>query len=377
MKALIATPYYHPKIGGLENYARQLNRALHTQEKWDIVVVTSNHEGKQDTSEVVDDMRVYRLGTKLKFSNTPIGLWWPFKIRHIIGRERPDVIIAHSPVPSMADAAALAAGKTPLILIYHLATLQKEGSAVFTIAATIYGLYQQLTFGKARKILAVSEYVKSSFTPRQQRKTSVLPNAVWAHEVEPREKQGGDELLFIGSLDRTHMWKGLEAIIEALALYRDSYGTVPKLTVMGDGNHRMAYEAQAARLGLEQSIVFVGAQSGDAKEATLRRASLLVSYPTTGNDAFPTVLLEAWSRGVPALLAAIGPMPSLIADGKDGFLVKPNDPVVLAEKLHEVLSLPQAKIAAIVRTAAARTAAQYTWERQAADVAAIAKGLVR
>ena len=43
MKAIIVTPYYAPKIGGLENYARQLAIALRDLQGWDIVIVDEAH----------------------------------------------------------------------------------------------------------------------------------------------------------------------------------------------------------------------------------------------------------------------------------------------------------------------------------------------
>ena len=46
-------------------------------------------------------------------------------------------------------------------------------------------------------------------------------------------------------------------IIAALARYREIYGVVPKLTVMGDGNGRAAYETQTAELGLSENTVKV------------------------------------------------------------------------------------------------------------------------
>jgi glycosyltransferase involved in cell wall biosynthesis len=192
---------------------------------------------------------------------------------------------------------------------------------------------------------------------------------VWEREIVTRKQPTENELLFIGSLDRTHSWKGLEQIIEAVSLYRTQFGKNIHLTVMGDGNHRAFYESQVKRLGLSAQVSFVGAQTGAQKDAYIGAAKALVLYPTTANDAFPTVMLEAWARSVPVIAAAIGPIPSLIQDGIDGFLVAPSDVMALSAKLHEVLATPNAKLAQLAKTAAARTRADYTWERQAQDFA--------
>jgi glycosyltransferase involved in cell wall biosynthesis len=377
MKILVATPYYHPKIGGLENYARQLNIALQQQEGWEVVVVTSNHEGKQTRIDTADGMKVYRLGTLLKFSNTPLSPLWPLQMRKVIRQERPDFILAHSPVPSMADAAALAAGSTPLVVAYHAATLLKGDSKLFDTVARVYRMYEQFTFWRARRIMAVSEYVKTGLGARLQSKTVVVPNAVWEREIQPRPQTTGTELLFISSLDRTHAWKGLDQIIDAIRIYTEQYGAAVHLTVMGDGNHREQYEAHAKQAGVAAHITFVGAKVGAEKDQIIQNASALVAYPTSANDAFPTVLLEAWAKGVPVVAAAIGPLPSLVNDGVDGFLAAPGDPAALAQRLHAVLTGPKELLSTVAANAAVRTREHYTWERQAKAVAQIAREITR
>ncbi|HKU18051.1 MAG TPA: glycosyltransferase family 4 protein [Candidatus Saccharimonadales bacterium] len=376
MKLLVVAPYYAPKIGGLENYARQLGIALRDIKKWEVVVVTSNYLGRKSIIDVVDAMKIYRLGTLCKLSNTPINPFWPFAIRRIIRKERPDFILAHTPVPSMADASALAAGRTPFILAYHAATLQKGDSPLFNLVAQVYGWYETITLRRAARILAVSDFVKATFPAKLQHKVRVLPNAVWARDVQQRAQPEQIEFLFIGSLDRTHAWKGLEDILRALAVYQREFTAPFVLSVMGDGNDRPRYERLAAALGLQDCVQFLGAQTGAEKEATIRRATALVMYPTTANDAFPTVMLEAWARYVPVVAAAIGPIPSLIHDGIDGLLVPPHQPGELAHALHTVASSSRAARAHMAQAAAQRVHDAYTWERQAAALAEIVKELL-
>jgi len=376
MKVLVVTPYYYPKIGGLEIYARSLGIALHDIKKWEVVIITSNHKGHTTKTSMVDGMRIYRLGAWFKLSNTPVNLFWPLYIRKIIRREKPDLILAHSPVPSMADAAALAAGRTPFFLVYHASTLLKGNSLLFKLVAYAYGQYQRLTFSRAEKILAVSSYVKECLGPKLATKTEVLPNAVWERDIVSRKQPTATNFLFVGSLDRTHFWKGLDQIIEAIASYKQSYGKNVRLTIMGDGNNRAHYEARVDELRLGSQVTFLGAQTGSKKDQAFVRATALVLYPTTANDAFPTVMLEAWAREVPVIAAAIGPIPSLLTDGKDGYLVPSHNPEALAATLHVVASSNTAERSAIAAAAAKRLRSSYTWERQAQAVSKLVKELL-
>ena len=46
---------------------------------------------------------------------------------------RPDVINAHTPVPFMVDMVTWAAGRLPVVITYHAATLLKPGSAMMSL----------------------------------------------------------------------------------------------------------------------------------------------------------------------------------------------------------------------------------------------------
>ncbi len=364
MKALIIAPYYAPAIGGLENYARQLNKALAEQEDWDIVVITSQ-KGLRQTQGYIDGMRIYRLGTWIKVSNTPLNPLWPLIIHRIVKQEKPDVILAHTPVPSLADAAALAKGTVPLVVISHAATLLKQGSPLFNIVARVYNVFGVYTFRRANRIFAVSDYVKQQLQPSLQAKTTIVPNAVWQHDIRARKQPSRVEFIFIGSLARSHAWKGVRQIIEAMSIYSQRYGNDFNLTIVGDGNMRASYERLASDLGIVDHVRFVGAQVGEAKVRYLQNAQAMVVYPVTENDAFPTVMLEAWAQSVPVVAARLGCIATLVHDGEDGYLCAPKAPAELAEKLHQLTLAPTEARTKVARAAAKLVADRYTWERQA------------
>src|SRR3989338_4119208 len=108
-KLLMVTPYFYPKIGGLENYAFNISKGLKEKYNWEIVVITSNHENTGYQEETINGIKIYRLPRWFKVSNTPINPMWYWQIKDIIKKENPNVINAHSPVPFIADMAAKAA----------------------------------------------------------------------------------------------------------------------------------------------------------------------------------------------------------------------------------------------------------------------------
>ena len=358
MKVLIATPYFWPQVGGMENYARSLARGL-SEAGCEVVVVCGDRAVRRPTLDKVDGYPVWRLPVWRVVSNTPVNLAWWRQLRRIIRTERPDVINAHTPVPFMVDMVTWAAGRLPVVVTYHAATLLKPGSALMRLLTRGYLALQLLTLARARAIIAVSEYVRERL-PRWQGKTTVVPNAVTA--VGDARDAVGTGLAFVSNLEPTHRWKGLDLVLDALAILKRD-GLAVSLTVIGDGADRPRYEQRVQELGLSEQVYFAGKLVGWDRDVLVREAAAVVLYPTTANDAFPTVMLEAWAQGVAVIAAASGPLPSLVDDGVTGLLVAPSNANALAQALRGALDHP-AQLLTLGEAGRHLVAGEYTWPRQ-------------
>jgi len=358
MKVLIATPYFWPRVGGMENYARSLARGL-AETDCEVVVVCGDLMARQPTRDMVDGYTVWRLPIWRVVSNTPVNLAWLFQLRRIIHAERPDVINAHTPVPFMVEMVTLAAGRWPVVVTYHAATLVKPSGVFMSLLTRGYLGVQQLTLARARAIVAVSPYVRDCL-PQWQGKTTVVANAV-AAVAEARDAPG-EGLMFVNNLEPSHRWKGLDLLLDALAILKRD-GLAVGLTVVGDGADRARFEQRVDELGLCGQVLFVGKLVGPERDALVRQAAATVLYSTTANDAFPTVMLEAWAQGVAVIAAAIGPLPSLVKDGVTGLLVEPNNAAALAQALRAGLADPE-RLMILGEAGRQLVAREYTWPGQ-------------
>lgn len=368
---LITVPYFSPKVGGLENYALQIAIGLKNN-GWKVVIACGDTTSAL-SSGTLHGLIVYRLPIWKTFSNTPVNFKWFSYLRNIIAQHQPDIIMSHSPVPFMFDMTALACGRLPLIVTYHAATLSKPGSFVLNTATWLYSRIEKLSFRRADSIVAVSSFVKTSRSVSEQKKTVVIPNAI--SEVNSKKIHSSKGLVFIANLETTHHWKGLDQILEAFAVYLQKYGTPPTLTVIGDGAMKESYIAQSNRLGIAKYVNFVGQKVGTQKNKLIRRSSALIAYPTTANDAFPTVLVEAWGQGTAVIVSDIGPMPSLVEHTQTGLMVAASDPTALAEAIHQLDRQP-AKAAAMGERGRILTARSYTWPTQLQATIALMESLI-
>jgi len=360
VKIMLAVPYFAPRTGGLETYAWHLSQGLRAAGAE--VVVVCGDDVPSARREHLDGLVVYRLPIWRTVSNTPVHPTWPWMLRRIIRAERPDAVNAHAPVVFMVDAAALAVGRVPFVVTYHAATLDKPGSLGMRAATLAYHLVQRLTLGRADAVVAVSPYVRDALH-RWAGKTHVVTNAVPAVAPAPPETIGAG-LAFVASLRRTHSWKGLDQLLDALARYRQHHGEAPRLTVVGDGDDRPRYERRVRELGLTAAVRFTGPLSPAGRDRVLRGARALMACPSTANDAFPTVLLEAWAQGVPVVATAIGALPTLVEDGVTGVVARAGDPGDLVRAMRAVLTDPDLA-RRLGENGRRRVAREFTWPTQA------------
>lgn len=334
LRVMLLSPYYPPHLGGVQAYVRGLAHELTTLD-CDVVVVTS---GERRISEWDGPVRVERMATMATAYNTPVDPRWPVTVRSLIRQHRPDVLNAHTPVPFLVDVAAWVRGRLPLAVTYHAVSLRKLANPVFNALATAYTAAENVTLNRSALVITVSEPVTEALEARRLRPPiSLVPNSVRVGSNPFRRPRGGEGLVFISSLDRSHDWKGLGYLLEAVGLLGRE-PSPPRLTVVGDGSEMHRFRETARRVGADHLVDFVGARFGPDKDAVLSRADLLVAYPDTSNDAFPTVFLEAWNNGVPVVTADLPPMPAILRPDHDAVLVAPADPVALAQSLRRVMA---------------------------------------
>lgn len=225
------------------------------------------------------------------------------------------------------------------------------------------------SFSAAAAIVAVSENLaiqirsEAGATP-----IATIPNGVnidrFRPDVEPTWLRPKDAFVvaFAGSLKP---WHGLSGLMDAFARLRDR---VPRahLLVIGDGSERPRLEEWANREQLEGSLSLVGARPHDEVPGLLASADVAVApYPRVSDgDRFyfsPLKVAEYLAMGLPVVASGIGQVESMIEDGRDGLLVPPGEPAVLAEALERIAL--DSSLARELSRLARRRASQQSWSR--------------
>lgn len=74
-------------------------------------------------------------------------------------------------------------------------------------------------------------------------------------------------------------------------------------------------------------------------------ATASVCVVPSRSEAFGRVNIEAMAAGTPVVASGVGGIPEIVRDGQDGFLVPPDNPQALADKLRLILSDPALRAA--------------------------------
>ena len=367
MKIMIVTPYFLPKIGGLENYAYNLAKELRDRHGHEVFVVTANHEAKKLAEDLYDNIRVIRLPIFINLSNTPLHPLWYFMIRKIIKREKPDLINTHAPVPYIADMALLAAHKTPTIMTYHAGSMKKSSGIVDTILGIYENVFLPFLLHKASRVATVyPQFIESKLRARDHDKVFYAPPCIDPLLFKPAVPSLHDDtttsLLFVGRIETTSEWKGLDVLLQAVKAANDIPGL--HLRIVGSGDADDLYRQQAHELGIEDRVEFVGKLKGTALVEAYQRASMLVLPSKSDAEAFGTVIIEAMACGTPVVASRIGGVPNVIKATGGGILVQPNDVKALASAIRK-LATDKALREQLARTGSDTVHRDFIWQTTA------------
>lgn len=135
------------------------------------------------------------------------------------------------------------------------------------------------------------------------------------------------DLLFIGQFLQI---KGTDILLDALARLHAS-GRPVTLTLAGDGQEINALKAQIQRLGLTNSVRFLGFVH---PRFAFTKGRVLV-VPSRG-DSMPYVVIEAAAAGIPTIAANVGGIPEIFGPHSSA-LFAPNSDDAIAEAVGKTL----------------------------------------
>jgi glycogen(starch) synthase len=219
----------------------------------------------------------------------------------------------------------------------------------------------------ADAVLAQARVVAPEIASRSSVIRSGLDLAVPPSARSPAHPQ---RLLCLGRLVPA---KGFDVAITAFAALVARFPNL-RLTIAGDGPERAELERQAARLGLENGVEFLG-WVDPARVPELLGTATVVVMPSR-REGLPLAAVEAAWLARPIVASRVSGLPEVISHGETGLLVDYDDPHGVAEAIAFLLEHPD-DAARMGRAARRRARSTLSFDRCVDEYDALYRALIR
>ena len=227
----------------------------------------------------------------------------------------------------------------------------------------------------SRAVVTISEYNRAYLVkltqPRQSQKVHCVYNGmdlcIYSNGSSSVEKPSVPTIVTVARLIEK---KGIGDLIRACHILRER-GRTLRLEIIGKGPLRAALKTQVHLLDLQDIVRFRGALAQEAVRETYRQADIFalpcVISEDGDRDGIPTVLLEAMACGLPVVSTGVSGIPELVESGRDGILVEPRNPEMLADALDHLLS-DEGLRKKLGQAASAKVASKFSVERSVTEL---------
>ncbi len=328
--------------GGVETHLATLARSRHLAPGLEPEFAVC-FEGRLATELHDLGVKVHNLGA-VRFSQPWTLLSARSRLREVLLRSRPDVLICHGCWPYVAFASMARRAGVPVAFWMHDAS------------AGTHWLERLAGRSRPDLVLANSRHTASMvgrLFPGPPPRTEVLYCPVEAPEVMDRAQVRADvraelktdpDAVVLVMACRFERWKGHTLLLDAVSRLLDRKGWVVWIAGGVQRPHEQVYldelKTQSERLGLSDRVRWLG-QRADVRR--ILAAADLHCQPNTKAEPFGIAFVEALYAGLPVVSTRLGGAVEIM-DETCGVLVEPGDPDALAGAIRSLLDDPARRV---------------------------------
>ena len=283
-----------------------------------------------------------------------------------LGREGPDLVHVHWPMPHALLGAAMrraSGGRTAMVCSFYSVEVNWVDRRLPWLRP-----FLKWTIRTADEVTAISSSTASAVRGLVDRSVTVIPYAAALPEVPVdlgrpalSDPNAPLRLLFVGRLVER---KGVEVLVRALARLR--HRREAELVIVGSGNRQDSVTRMAALEGVTDYVHLLGFVSAErlAREYAECDVFVLPAVVDSRGDTegLGVVLLEALAHERPVVASRAGGIRDIVIDGVTGWLADPGDAEVLADKIFEVAADPE-KARRVAARGRREASVRFSWER--------------
>jgi phosphatidylinositol alpha-mannosyltransferase len=279
-------------------------------------------------------------------------------VKAMMQREQFDVVHLHEPLMPVLPYMVLLNSKAVNVATFHAFRATNPWYTAFKP-------YMSFVLSRLDGRIAVSEPALEFVSQYFEGPYDIIPNGIDIErfrnaEPMPWANDGTPRILFVGRFNEPR--KGFKYLLRAMPLVRQQFPEA-RLVVIGSGK-----PAKFAKLMEEHEVTgveFVGTVHRDELPRYYASCDTFCA-PSTSRESFGIVLLEAMAAGKPVVASDIPGYASVMTNRREGLLVPPKQPHLLALALVRLLA--DRELRGALAANGAVTAARYAWPRIASQV---------
>lgn len=275
-------------------------------------------------------------------------LYSVWKYRHVYELAQIDVFSGSAFTFAQSCSWLLNRLKKPVIF-----TLHGGGLAEF---AQAYPKRVSRVFHRAAVVVTPSPFLQDALLPFHS-EIRHIPNPIDVQSAIVRLRNNPQPVLVW--VRAFHQIYNPSLAVESLALLTPDFPDIRLFMLgpdKGDGSLSQ-FKQVASALGVDKHIELIGAVDHEDVLHWLDQADIFIN--TTNYDNAPSSLLEAMANGLCVVSTNVGGVPYIIEDGKDGLLVPPGEPELMAAAIKKILT--NHLLAETLSNNARLRAAHYDW----------------
>lgn len=340
---------FPPDTGGAERYAYELAQALGRRgHEVDVYTATTSSE-QIETHPNVTVTRLFRR-RRIPIVET---IYYGLRARQVIDFEAYDVIHGTlMPASTIGLFPDISESDIPVVVTCHLSafdtmiSLQPDTIIDYLMKYVVHptNIVLDMFSGQtADHTIAISDQMHERLTKTyhiSDNKITTILHGVdvnkFTPNVSPHSAVNPDRPTLL-TVSRLTPEKGIELAIKGLAEISDHN---PELLIAGTGRHEENLRRLADDLDVSDRVRFLGYVPDDKLPSLYATADIFTL--TSRHEGFGLVLLEAMACGTPVVATDVGGIPSVVQDGKTGYLI-PREERAFAERVDQLADIERRK----------------------------------
>jgi glycosyltransferase involved in cell wall biosynthesis len=328
VNVLILRSIYH--IGGAESVLYETISNINKGE-YNIVLCSLYHPGPMGNVFIDDGYKFYHRVMKSKYDLRAF-----YKLKKIVLDNNIDLIyLLNEPLTLFWGFVMGKICKIPIISVIHNTVVMRESIKLYVF---------RILLPHIDKVVAVANMQKKHLVEKEKLpgdNVSVIHNGVDVEKFNLQIDKGkkiqslglDKSKKIVGIIARLFYLKGIDIFLRAAKVILEKDDRI-QFIIVGDGPEMSKLTRQAIDLGIKKDVHFLGSRN-DISEIL---AIIDVAVLSSRTEALPMVVLECMASAKSIVATNVGSIPELITDGETGFLVDPENPQALADKITILLN---------------------------------------